>query len=407
MPTLLQINTVVNTGSTGRIVEQLGQYILSKGWISYIAYGRKSNESTSQTVKIGSELDIASHGIKSRLLDKHGLGSVKATQRFLHRISKINPDIIHLHNLHGYYLNYKLLFDYLVKTNIPVVWTLHDCWPITGHCTHFSDINCVKWKIECHHCPKKKNYPASLILDRSQNNYRLKKSLFTSLTNETIVPVSKWLGGRVKESFLAKYPMHVINNGIDLAAFCPLSDGLKFKKKHKIAEKFMLLGLATAWSASKGLDDYFKLNRALSDDYSIVLVGISKKQKELLPPNIIGIDRIESLKELAGLYSTADIILNLSYQETFGMTIVEGFACGTPGIVYNCTASPEIITDETGIIVEPGQTEQLVNAIETIKSKGKDYYSTNCRKQAEKKYNKQDRCSDYTQLYDELLKRKC
>ena len=203
MSTLLQINTVVNTGSTGRIVEQLGQHVLSNGWSSCIAYGRKSNNSISRTIRIGNEFDIALHGIKSRLLDKHGLGSVKATKKFIDRISVIKPDIIHLHNLHGYYLNYRILIDYLARTNMPVVWTIHDNWPITGHCTYFSDINCTKWKVECHHCPKKHNYPSSVILDLSQANFKLKKSLFTSLTKLVIVPVSKWLEGNLRESFLA------------------------------------------------------------------------------------------------------------------------------------------------------------------------------------------------------------
>jgi glycosyltransferase involved in cell wall biosynthesis len=393
----------VNTGSTGRIVEQLGQHVLSNGWSSCIAYGRKSNNSISRTIRIGNEFDIALHGIKSRLLDKHGLGSAKATKKFIDRISVIKPDIIHLHNLHGYYLNYRILIDYLARTNMPVVWTIHDNWPITGHCTYFSDINCTKWKVECHHCPKKHNYPSSVILDLSQANFKLKKSLFTSLTKLVIVPVSKWLEGNLRESFLAKYPMQVINNGIDLTAFHPVRDGLKVKRKYKIPGKFMLLGLATAWGVRKGLDDFVKLSRSLSDDYSIVIVGLTKKQKELLPANIIGIGRIESLEELAGLYSAADIVLNLSYQETFGMTTVEGFACGTPGIVYNCTASPELITPETGLIVEPGNIEQLINAIKKIRSHGKEYYSKNCRIRAEQCYKKEDRFNEYLQLYSKLI----
>jgi glycosyltransferase involved in cell wall biosynthesis len=403
MPTLLQINSVVNIASTGRIVEQLGHHALSKGWDSYIAYGRTSNASESKTIKIGNEAEVALHGIQSRLFDSHGLGSARATKSFIAKIREINPDIIHLHNIHGYYINYPILFNYLSKSNIPVVWTLHDCWAFTGHCSHFSDINCVKWKSECNHCPKIKNYPASFFIDHSRKNYKRKSHLFTSLNKMTIVPVSKWLGGIVQESYLSEYPIQIINNGIDINEFYPLPESSEVRTKYRITEKFMLLGVATAWNSGKGLNDYFKLRQVLSDDYTIVLVGLTKKQKELLPPGIIGIERTNDVKELAALYSAADIILNLSYQETFGMTTVEGFSCGTPGIVYNSTASPELITPQTGLIVEPGNIKQLVDAIKTITNNGRKYYSANCRKRAEIYYNKDDRYDEYIQLYGKLL----
>jgi glycosyltransferase involved in cell wall biosynthesis len=406
MPLLFQINSDVNTGSTGRIAEQIGQYALSKGWESYIAYGRTSNESASKTIKIGNELDVFLHGIQSRIFDNHGLGSVLATKTLITRINKINPDIIHLHNIHGYYINIPLLFEYLSKKGLPVVWTLHDCWAITGHCSYFSDIDCIKWKTECNHCPKKKNYPSSWFIDRSYKNFSLKRQLFTSLNNITIVAVSKWLEGIVQESYLAKYPINVIHNGIDTNAFYPLSNCSEIKRKYGIVKDFMLMGVATAWGSRKGLDDYIRLSRILSDEHAIVLVGLSKKQKELIPSTIIGIDRTESIKELAELYSAADIILNLSNQETFGMTTVEGFSCGTPSIAYNCTANPELITPETGIIVEPGNIEQLVKAIETIKSNKKEYYSANCRKLAEMFYDKENKYNEYLQLYEKVLNNK-
>jgi glycosyltransferase involved in cell wall biosynthesis len=226
------------------------------------------------------------------------------------------------------------------------------------------------------------------------------------LNNITIVAVSKWLEGIVQESYLAKYPINVIHNGIDTNAFYPLSNCSEIKRKYGIVKDFMLMGVATAWGSRKGLDDYIRLSRILSDEHAIVLVGLSKKQKELIPSTIIGIDRTESIKELAELYSAADIILNLSNQETFGMTTVEGFSCGTPSIAYNCTANPELITPETGIIVEPGNIEQLVKAIETIKSNKKEYYSANCRKLAEMFYDKENKYNEYLQLYEKVLNNK-
>ena len=379
MPTLFQINSVVNTGSTGRIAEQIGEFVISKGWESYIAYGRINKGSISKTVKIGKKTDILLHGIQTRLLDRHGLGSGKATRKLISTIQNIRPDIIHLHNIHGYYINYPKLFEYLTKTNIPIVWTLHDCWAMTGHCVHFSQINCYKWRIKCHFCPKKKDYPASYFIDRSIKNYFLKKHTFTSLNNLTIIPVSRWLESVVKESFLGKYTTCVINNGIDVNAFFPSSDGSLLRKKYKIENRFVLMGVATSWDARKGWNDFCKLSQLLSDEYVIILLGVTKIQKRKLPVSIIGIERTESIYELSELYSSADIILNLSYTESFGMTTVEGFSCGTPSIVYNNTASPELVTQRTGLIVEPGNLRQLVQAIEEIKLNRKQYYSEYCR----------------------------
>lgn len=192
---LLQINSIVNSGSTGRIAEEIGQTAIKAGWDSYIAYARKYGSSNSKLIKIGNNIDIKMHGLKTRMFDKHGLASKNATRNFITEIEKIKPDIIHLHNIHGYYINIEILFKYLKYSNIPIVWTLHDCWPITGHCTHFAFIGCEKWKSQCNNCPQKNSYPSSWLFDRSEKNFNLKKELFTSLPNLTLVPVSKWLAG--------------------------------------------------------------------------------------------------------------------------------------------------------------------------------------------------------------------
>lgn len=405
MPKILQINPVVKNGSTGRIAEQIGVIAMENGWDSYIAYSpRPKNTSQSKLIQIGNIYDNIWHAIITRLFDMHGLGSYWATKRFIRSIKKIKPDIIHLHNIHGYYLNYKVLFQFLSQTNIPIVWTFHDFWPITGHCSYFSDVNCLKWKTICHTCPKKKYYPKSLWLDNSKNNHNLKRKFFTSVENLTIVPVSKWVESLVKESFFEKKSIKTIYNGVDLNTFYPISDTVVIKNKYCINDKFVLLGLATTWGKRKGWDDYMKLSAYLPSDCIIVLVGLNSKQLKDLPKNIIGIKRTENIQELATLYSAADIVLNISYQETFGLTTVEGFACGTPGIVYNTTASPELISPETGIIVEPGNIKQILVAIETIKSKGKEFYKTKCRERAEQVFNIQDRFKEYISLYEKLFK---
>lgn len=403
MKTLLQINSVINSGSTGRIAEEIGQTAIDTGWESYIAYGRNERPSSSKLIKIGTDKDIKLHGLQTRLFDRHGLGSKGATTDFIRQIEKIDPDIIHLHNIHGYYINIEVLFQYLKNADVPVVWTFHDCWPITGHCSHFSFVGCEKWKTQCYKCPQKKGYPASYIIDRSKKNFILKKELFNSLSNLTLVPVSQWLSGVLKESFLQNYPIRVINNGINTEVFKPSTENA-FRIKHSLENMFVLLGVATSWSEQKGLKDYIELSKILESDYQIVLVGLTKKQIEQLPNNILGIERTENVEELADIYSSADIVLNLSYEETFGLTTVEGFACGTPGIVYNSTASPELIDKSTGLIVEPGDINGLTEAIFQIKENGKQYYSDACVNRAYRLYKKEDRYKEYIDLYESLIR---
>lgn len=403
MKTLLQINTVVNSGSTGRIAEEIGQLIIQNGWNSFIAYGRNKRPSESVLIKIGTRFEIMLHWVCTRMLDKHGLGSLFATKNLIREIEKINPDIIHLHNLHGYYLNYEVLFKYLANNNTPVVWTLHDCWPLTGHCAYFSFIECEKWKTHCNTCPQKSSYPSSILADRSKTTYQLKKELFTSVKNMTIVPVSIWLSDIVGQSYLSKLPVQIISNGVNLDVFLAQNNTEAVREKYGIGKRFLLLGIASIWSPRKGLEDYVKLSRLLSDDCIILLVGLSKAQLKTLPKTIIGLPHTENSLELSKLYTAADLVLNLSSEESFGLTTVEGFACGTPSIVYNCTASPELITPDTGFVVEYGDVLGLIEAINTVRKKGKESFSLACREQARRLYDKNNRYMDYLYLYESLL----
>lgn len=401
---LLQINSVVNTGSTGRIMEELALLAMDNGWESYIAYGRTSQKSQSITIKIGSCCDHNCHAIQTRLFDRHGLASDLATRSFIRKIKKIKPDIIHLHNIHGYYLNYPLLFNYLSKSDIPVVWSLHDCWAFTGHCAYFANIGCNRWQTGCFNCPQKKSYPSSLLVDRSSKNYVEKRRQFNSLNKLIVVPVSNWLERLVKDSFLSKNAIQRIYNGVDTEVFNVDEEAASaIREKYRLQDKIVLLGVATAWGRRKGLDDYIRLSESLSENFKIILVGLSSSQFEKIPTQILGLMRTESLAELSALYNAADIVLNLSYEETFGLTTVEGFACGTPGIVYNCTASPELITGETGLIVERGDFTMLLNAIDLIVERGNDFYSAACRQRALDYFRKEDRMSEYIELYDKLV----
>lgn len=402
MKKLLQVNVVANSGSTGRIAEEIGKTAMANGWQSYIAYGRNDSHSQSQLIRIGSDWDVKMHGIQTRLFDRHGFASKKATNKLIQKIDWLKPDVIHLHNLHGYYINIELLFNYLKKTNIPIVWTLHDCWPVTGHCVYFDFIRCEKWKTQCNRCPQKATYPASYFIDRSKKNFIIKKELFSSMPNLTLVSVSQWLANIIEQSFLKNSSLRVISNGIDTDVFQPVPVK-SILTKYSLDHKFILLGVANVWSPRKGLMDFVELSKKLDSDYQIILVGLTQKQINTLPKNIIGFKRTESIKELVELYSTADVVLNISYEETFGMTTVEGFACGTPGIVYNATASPELIDNATGIIVEKGDIEGLGRAIQQIKNKEKKFYTEACIERARRFYRNEDRYQEYLDLYESIL----
>lgn len=402
MGILLQINETSNWGSTGRIAEGIGNKMQNEGWTSYLAYGRQANPSRLQTISIGSQWDVYLHGIRTRLFDEHGFGSKKATATFLRHVEKIQPDIIHLHNIHGYYLHIGLLFERLKSWNIPVVWTLHDCWSFTGHCAYYAAAGCRKWETRCNDCPQTKVYPASWGWDRSGKNFDTKKALFTLLKHMTIVPVSRWLAREVKKSFLGVYPCLTIGNGIDLSVFRPVPSD-ETRQNLGIDNRFMILGVANIWEERKRLQDFIELSRHLDHESVIVLVGLTSEQRKNLPEKIIGLERTDSLEHLVSLYSAADVVLNLSVEETFGMTTIEGFGCGTPGIVYNRTASPELIGEGTGFITEPGDIEDLLHKLSTIRNKGKAAYRETCRRHASMHFQQAAQYNSYCQLYQSLL----
>lgn len=391
---LLQINSVVNYGSTGHIAEDIGALAQKYGFESTIAYGRYPKKSSSNLIRIGNDLDVKIHGVKTRLFDKHGFGSYFATKRFIKELKKCSPSIIHLHNIHGYYLNVSVLFKFLKKQNVPIVWTLHDCWTMTGHCSHFSSAKCFKWQKGCYKCPLLNKYPKSLF-DNSKHNYKIKKDLFTGIKNLTIVTPSKWLCSVVEQSYLKEYPIRVINNGINLDVFKPCSSK---------DSSFMILGVASVWEDSKGLKDFIKLSSMISSDEKIVLVGLSKDQISNLPKNIIGIERTESQNALAELYSKASVFVNPTYEDTFPTTNLEALACGTPVVTYEGTGSVEAIDENTGFVVPLGDVDALYKAIQSIKLKGVESYIDGCSLKAKKNYDKTECFEKYIELYKSLLK---
>ena len=394
---ILQINATVNTSSTGRIAEEMGQVIMANGHESFIAYGRQAQSSKSNLIKIGNRFDTIRHGATSLLFDRHAFGSHGATEQLVTSIKKIEPNIIHLHNVHGYYLNISTLFQYINATQVPVVWTFHDSWPYTGHCTYYDSVGCKKWQTECYNCPKTKFYPKSLFVDQSRINFQDKKALYSNSDNMVVVTPSRWLSKEVKQSFLSKHKIKVIHNGIDLAIFKPRLDQLS-KNNDKV-----ILGVANTWDKRKGLAEFLKLSQLLPNEYKIVLIGLNTRQIKLLPENILGIKRTANQTELAKWYNKAMVFVNPTWQDNFPTTNLEALACGTPVITYNTGGSPEAVDEKTGFVVEKGDINGLLRAINKVDKLGKEHFSANCRERAERLYNKDDRYNDYINLYEEVL----
>ena len=310
-------------------------------------------------------------------------------------------DVIHLHWVNQGMLSLKDIRK-ILSSGKPVVWTMHDCWAYTGHCVYYTSVNCEKWKTECSHCPVSTSYPQSVLCDRSKHNFRNKNEAFTSLDRKklVIVPVSKWLADEVEGSFLKKYPIVPIYNGVNTDVFVHSSIN---KKKYGVDGKFMILGVATQWTERKGIQDFIKLSKFISEDVAIVLVGLTHKQIVGLPSSIIGISKTDNVQQMVELYSSADLYISFSMEETFGLTIAESLSCGTPALVYNTTATPEIVSEETGFIVTPGDFNAVIDVINTVKLHGKTNYSEKCHQRALTFFSKKSKSSDYISLYKSLL----
>ena len=400
---LLQINITANWGSHGKIAEGIGNVVMSHGWESHVAYGRWANPSSSQLYHIGSMMDERIHGVGSRLFDNHGLMSKRATIQLLNYVEQLNPDIIHLHNIHGYYLNYPELFSFFSQANKPVVWTLHDCWPYTGHCAHYMYVHCDRWKTHCEFCPQKRSYPASLLLDCSYRNYDMKKQAFLSVPNLTLVPVSKWLEGDLRQSFLKDCRIQQIYNGIDINVFKPQTDTKAIMEKYNIPSgKRVLLGVASNWWR-KGFEDFLQLRSLLDDKYVIVLVGLDEKRMKSLPKGVIGIRRTENVTDLCVLYSLADAFLNLTLEDNMPTTNLEALACGTPVITYRTGGSPEAIDELTGNVVMQGNLEAVCKLVESVCNRGETVYASACRQRVLDKFCSSKQFEKYYDLYCQLL----
>ena len=362
---ILMINVVCGIRSTGRICTDLAAALEEQGHEVKIAYGREEvpEQFKKYAVRIGNDLDVKLHGLKARLFDGCGFGSKKATEKFIEWVKEFDPDVIHLHNLHGYYINIEVLFDYLRTCRKRIIWTLHDCWAFTGHAAFCEAANCERWITGCYDCPKKNDYPASLF-DKSTENWKKKKNLMEGIPNLTIVTPSEWLANLVRNSFLAQYPVLVIHNGLNTSVFKPTDSDVK--ERLGLQNKKIVLGVAALWEKRKGLDDFISISKMLPTQYQVVLVGLSRKQVRYLPKAIVGIERTNSVNELVELYTAADVYVNPTYEDNYPTTNLEAIACGTPVITYNTGGSGESAS-LYGAVVEKGQINKLVETITSFK----------------------------------------
>ena len=372
------LNSVCGIRSTGRICTDLAVELEKQRHEVKIAYGREAvpKEFERFAVRIGTDLDVKLHGLKARIFDAMGFGSKNATKKFIKWVKEYDPDVIHLHNIHGYYINIEVLFNYLKTCGKRIIWTLHDCWAFTGHSAYCDAINCERWKDGCHDCPQQKVYPKA-ITDHSKSNWQKKKELFTGIPNLTIVTPSNWLKGLVEKSFLREYTIKVIHNGIDTDVFKPTKSD--FRERNGLQDKIIILGVAAAWEKRKGLDDFITLSKRLDDRYRFVLVGVTEDQQQALSDRILPITVSHSVSELVKIYSASDVFVNPTYEDNYPTVNLEAIACGTPVITYNTGGSPESIMNN-GIVIEKGMIDDLINAIHVLAqnpisvTENKDFY---------------------------------
>ena len=357
----LFINSVAGVGSTGRIAADKCRELMAQGHECRLAYGRTcANCEDVPTIRIGSDLDFKLHGVMTRIVDNHGFSSAAATRKFLNMVKEYDPDVIWLHNVHGYYIHVGMLFDYLRVCGKKIYWTLHDCWSFTGHCAYFDFVGCDKWKTGCEKCPQKKSYPASMLMDNSMENYASKKYHFAGIPNLTLVVPSQWLADLLQESFLREYPVEVVYNTVDTSIFKPTPGD--FRQKYNLEGKTVVLGVANIWEERKGLRDFVTLAKRLDDRFKIVLVGLTKEQLEQLPKEIMGMQRTNSAQELAQLYTTADMLVNPTYEDNYPTVNLEARACGTRVITYDTGGCAETL-GEKDILIPKGDVNKLTETI--------------------------------------------
>lgn len=397
---IVHINSVFEFGSTGRIVSEIHEELLNSGYDSHVIYGRKQKSHSPTAIRVGGRISTFWHMLMTGVLDRHGFASIQATRKLIASLNAIRPDIVHIHNLHGYYLNYPMLLEYLEQTEAKVIFTMHDCWCLTGHCSFYTAVQCDRWRTSCRNCVQKRKYPISLLADRSTLNHDAKKTLFGRLPHAIITSPSEWMNRQVSESHLQNLERLVIPNGVDLDRFCPGPSS--FRERHGLEECFIILGVASIWEKRKGFGYFRKMAECLRPDERIVIVGRRPffRVKMLWRDRIIYMPRTHSLAELVEIYRAADVLFCGSLEEVLCMTNLEAQACGTPVVGFQSSGVTETIDPiHTGVVVPSGDWMEALNQIRKIKKDGKSSYSAACRKRAEMLYSKKIVIKRFMDLY--------
>lgn len=397
---VLMINSVCGIRSTGRICTDIAGLLEEQGHECKIAYGRESvpEKYRKYAIRVGSRVGVYFHALLARIFDRAGFGSKTATRRLIKQIKEYDPDIIHLHNLHGYYVHIGVLFDFLRKYNKPILWSYYDCWSFTGHCAHFDFNRCDKWKSGCERCAYKREYPRSIFCG-AKRNYKKKKELFTGLSRLQLIVPSRWMQAMAGQSYMKEYPICVLPNGIDLNVFGMATSD--FKAKNGVTDKFMVLGVSSFWNKMKGLDVFNRLAEDLDDKiFQVVLVG--KAEEGSLSDKILHIPATNNIKELCALYTAADVFVNPTLQETQGLTTIEAFSCGTPAVVFDSGGAAECVDDTCGLVVDRGDYDGLLDAILRLQQKKVLFDAQDCIRAAQG-YEANRLCQDFVRLYKEVL----
>ena len=392
------INSVAGFGSTGRLVSTLSMMDEVDG---KVYYGRKKDSSNAISMRFTGDIGNVTHAIGTYFFDDHGFHNAMETKRMLKDLDEFNPDIVHLHNLHGYYVHVGVLFDYLKRKNKKVIWTLHDCWSFTGHCAHYDGVGCDKWKDKCYDCPITNEYPFSWNKHNVTKNYERKKEVFTSIKdNLTIVTPSYWLEEQVKQSFLKECNVMTIHNGINLNDFKYTESS--FREKYHLEDSFIVLAVASVWNTTKGIEDLKELANSLPENIKIVVVGGTLSSNTTSIENAICISRTNTVKELCEIYSASDAFINLTKQDTFPTVNIEALACGLPVITYKTGGSPEILTDKTGIVVEKNNIKKMKEVLIEL-AKNNSFKKEDCIEVASH-YSLDNMYEAYLKLYEEISK---
>ena len=397
---IFQLNTFCGVKSTGRIALEIAKLVKADGGECLIGYGvpEISPDAKPFAYRIGNPAGRKMHAVMRKLLDAEGYGSWLATKKLIWQMKQFQPDLAHIHNLHGCYLHLSTLFNELKKANIPVIWTLHDCWAFTGHCAYFDYSGCERWKTGCYDCPQQNSYPVCIGLDGSSRNYSHKKKWFSQLENLTFVAPCEWMLKPLKASFMGHYHARVILNGVNLETFRPVTSDLR--SRFGLKEKKICLSVASDWDARKGLPYLCQAAEKMGEDYCFVVIGLEPEQIALLPSNMLGLQRTSNVEELAAWYTTADCFVNPTLEDNMPMVNLEALACGTPVAVFETGGCPEAIDEQTGIVVEQGNVDALCEAICTLTAE-KPVMMQDCMRRAQR-FDCKKTFQEYLALYKEL-----